>query len=251
VATLLKTRTCDLDLRSKEAQAAYNSRKGKITTKQHVFLTEWIKDFDVKRAAIAAGVSEKTAFSTGCQWLDPSRFPLSAAMAQRMKDRLAETAILEAEEIRRRIHTVLNVSWLDHFTPDGIGRWLISLEDLKALPLYIQQMIDGIEMANVQIKETRKEKNEDGEVVEVETWVDKEIARVKFISKSLALELAAKYGLTEKHEHDVNLKTTNWDDLAIKQDRQKPEDPVERRIREAKLIPAEVKNGEVNHAEEK
>jgi hypothetical protein len=186
------------------------------------------KDKNGTRAAIAAGVPEKNAASMASQWLNPELFPLVAYEAQKLLARLEETAILDAEEIRRRIHEVVNFCPADWFTPLGRHGWAISMEDYRKLPTHIRRMIEEMELTNIRIEDQKS-----GRVVE------KELLGVKFISKSLALGLAAKYGLTEKQEHNVNVMTVNWDELYDRQAHRTKENPVERRIREARTVNSE------------
>jgi hypothetical protein len=209
----------------KAAIAAYNSRKGELTAKQKVFIAEWLKDKNGTRSAIAAGVPEKHAASMASQWLDPELFPLVAYAAQRALAKVEETAIMTAEEIRRYIHTVMSFCPADYFTPCGRRGWAITMEDYRKLPTHVRRMIEEMELTNVRVE------TKDGSVVE------RQMLRCKFVSKTVATGLAAKYGLTEKHQHNANVMTINWDELYKRQDGStKRENPIERRIREAKEV---------------
>jgi len=110
------------------------------------------------------------------------------------------------------------------------------LEEFRALPIHVKRIIEDVEIQNVSIE------TPDGATIE------KKKVRCRMISKTKALELAAKYGLTEKHEHQVNVTTVNWDELYDRG--QKVTDEVEERIKSAGL-PAgtEIVNGNVKRPE--
>lgn len=237
--------------RAKKAQmAAYNSRKKRLTAKQRIFVDEYVKSKDVKASALAAGISERSATSQGFQWLDPELYPLVVIEVNRLLKIIEEQTVLEAQDIRQRISEVVNVSLLDWFTPDQ-GGWVIDIEAYKELPIHIKRMIEAVDIEHVEVLTKRKVKNDAGDEEEVEDWVEKDRARVRFVSKTFALGLAAKYSLTEKHQHDVNLMTLDLDklyaDQAARGRKSGEEDPVERRIREArevKAIPPPAADGE-------
>ena len=221
---------------TKEQQGAYNSRKGVLTHKQLAFVNAYIIDRSPKKAAIAAGVPEKQASSVGSQWLDAVRFPLVTAEIKKRLQIIEDQAILEAADIRQRIHTVINFSLIDWFEPDEDGWWTATLEQMRALPQHIRRLITEVEIQKVSIEQP------DG------TVIDRKKVRCRTMSKDKALDLASKYGLIERHEHQVNVTTVNWDELYDRG--QNVTDEVEERIKSAGL-PAgtEIVNGNVKRPE--
>lgn len=68
---------------------------GKLTPKQAIFIAEYLVDANGTRAAIAAGVSEKSASVTAARWLKSPQ--IAVAIAQRQAQRAAKLDITAAE----------------------------------------------------------------------------------------------------------------------------------------------------------
>lgn len=68
--------------------ASSPSPHGPLTDKQRVFVSEYCKDFNAHRAAVAAGVSEKSARQRGYRWLqtDVVRAAVVAEIEARNRD---------------------------------------------------------------------------------------------------------------------------------------------------------------------
>ncbi len=125
-------------IRPKTKPAALAGREHKLTDKQRAFACEYVKVRDATKAALAAGVPERSAASMGWQWLDRDRFPLVAAEVDRLLAQVEEQAEMSAVEIRRYVHTVMKVSLPDYFLPGDGGGWLISLDDFRRLPPHVK-----------------------------------------------------------------------------------------------------------------
>jgi phage terminase small subunit len=74
-----------------------------MTPKQALFIAEYQLDLNATRAAIAAGVPEKSAAVTGSRWLRNPK--IAAAIAQRQAQRTAKVGIA-AEELDRELARV-------------------------------------------------------------------------------------------------------------------------------------------------
>src|SRR5262249_17238405 len=106
------------------------------------------------------------------------------------------------EEVRRYIQSTRKFCPGDYFLPGRKGNqlgWLIEEEDYRRLPQDIRQLIEDME-ARTQVVETP-----DG------TRVTKNYLWVRFVSKTVAMGLAAKYSQTEKHA--VAQTTIPWAEL--------------------------------------
>ncbi len=212
-------------IRPKTKPAALAGREHKLTDKQRAFACEYIRVRDATKAALAAGVSERSAASMGCQWLDRDRFPLVAAEVDRLLAQVEERSVMSAVEVRRYVHTVMQVSLPDYFLPGEGGGWLISLDDFRRLPPHVKQLVEACEMHSTET--TTKDGRQ----------VVQSVLRVRLVSKTTAMVLAAKYGLTERHSVESKVEV----DLAAvlgSIPKGPVEDEVEQRIDEALWQPA-------------
>jgi hypothetical protein len=188
--------------RTKREKATYNSRKGCLTQKQLLFVRAYARCQNATQAAIMAGVPVKSAQSMGSQWLNPDQFPLIRPALEREMAHLEATSILKAEQVRRYIHTVLQFCPGDYFKPGGRGGWLISEEAYDQLPREIRMLVEDMQLRTKTVKLANG------------TEVEERLLLVRFVSKNLAMTLAAKYALVEKHPSAVQIVQTNWHDLA-------------------------------------
>lgn len=112
---------------------------------------------------------------------------------QRLKER-RERSELSADYVREFIFGLLELCPTDYFTLAGDGRtWCVDPHHFNAIPKEIKRFVESVEMKRVA-----------GEWTLV----------VKFMSKSAALALAARYSLVEKHEHLHGVGFVPWDAIA-------------------------------------
>lgn len=181
-----------------------------LTGKQRVFVTEYLRDFNGKRAAEEAGYANGQVAAT--KLLDPEQFPLVAAKVKAEMDKREADSRLTAKYVKDYIHTALDFCPTDWFTPGEKGTWEIDEESYKSLPTEIKRLIEEVEF--------RQRTNE-------QTGETTTVLKIRFVSKTAALSVAAKYTLTQKIE--ATMTTINWDDLYRLEGREK--DDVEEQIR--------------------
>lgn len=191
---------------------AYVDESG-LTDRQLVFVEEYLVDSDAKRAAIAAGYSPKTAEAIGSQLLNHSKYKHVQKLIEKKRAERSARMEKKGEDILRYIHTLMFFQPLQYFSPGDRGTWLISEEGLRNLPPEIGCLIEEVELVEIESDAGTMRK-----------------ARVRLMSKTQAMTLAAKHQLGEKvnatHLH------VNWDELfGATNSPTNSVDPVEERIR--------------------
>ena len=150
-----------------------------LSHRQRVFAAEYIKDMNVRRAAQAAGYR-----GNGYSNL---RDPDIAEFVDAVLKTLEEKCELDAEYVRNYIHSVLELCPTDFCAPGAKGRMCMNAEDFASMPHEVKRLIESAEYTD------------SGEVL------------VKFVSKSAAMALAARFTLTQKV--DVAARTIPWKEL--------------------------------------
>ncbi len=192
-----------------------------VTARHQLFVNEWLIHRDGKRAAIAAGILPQHAATRASEWLDPEIHPAIALYVKERLRQIEERSLMSAVEVQQYIATVMKYEPLKYFTrsdPDG-GGWLVTLEELRALPPHIGCLIESFEMKEV-TSGSEKEGN-----VRVEKLV-----KVKLVSKATAMTLAAKHQLGEKVlgvNVNVDGNAFPWDQFF---GRPAPSDPVKEKL---------------------
>jgi len=120
---------------------------------------------------------------------------------------------LRAEYVRDYIKSILDFKPTDYFQPAPEGGWMIADKDYNKLPENVARLIEDIELRNIR---------------------GNTFLAVRFISKTAALAMAAKYTLTQSMQIDTT-KRIDWDELAKVEKR--GGDLVEERLR-AEEVPA-------------
>jgi hypothetical protein len=206
-------------------QPKKRGRPHRITDKQRVWINEYLIDLNGARAARVAGFKHPDV--AAAKLLNPAKFPLVAAEVQKALAQKELSSLMTAEEVRRYIHTTLRFCPGDYFLPGRKGNqrgWLIEEEDYRRLPQEIRQLVEEME-ARTQVVETP-----DG------ARVTKNYLWVRFVSKTVALGLAAKYSLTEKQS--IVQTAVPWDALFNSVPREVP-DAIELEIEKARAaLPA-------------
>ncbi len=166
-------------------QSKKRGRPHRITDKQRVWINEYIIDTNGARSARVAGFKHPVV--AAAKLLNPHKYPLVAIEVRKALAEKEQRAEMKAEDVLRYVHTVLRVCIPDYFLPRDGGGWLISLEDCRSLPPHVKQLVESCEMHN-----TETTLRHGRQVVESVLWV-------KIVSKTTAMTLACKYGLTERH----------------------------------------------------
>lgn len=196
--------------------------KRRMTAMQHAFVSEYLLCGNAKEAARKAGYRNPTA--QGVMLLDPARHPLTANAVAKARARQEQRAEMKADDVLRHIHEVIQINLAEWFLPGDGGGWLIDEADLAGLPPYVGKMIESIER-----RETVLVTPDGNEVRKVQFWV-------RIVSKTKAMELAAKHQLGEKHEYTFT--QVNWDEMYRRRPRP---DPLARRLEvlaeEVKALP--------------
>lgn len=158
-------------------------------TRHRMFAARMAVHMNARRACIECGYSVGAAGTTSRRLMeDPKiREYIVEALAENAKQ-----SELDAQYVRDYIKSVLDFCPMDFFAPCPGGGWLISEENYKNLPQKFRCLIEDIELR-------------------VERGVS--MLAIKFLSKTAALAMAARYTLTEKHQL-IPAKTVDWKELA-------------------------------------
>lgn len=157
-----------------------------LTNFEHAVADEYTHSFDVKKAA---EVVDRTNGRVAQTLAEP-------AVQRWISDKLVERerrSELKADYVREYIHSILELCPTDYFSQLPNGMWCVDPEDFKKVPKQVRRLVESVEL------KLDKKSNEI-------------ILNVKFVSKSQALALAAKYTLIE--EHNVNVSQVPWAEIA-------------------------------------
>lgn len=163
---------------------------------------------DVTRAAKQMGISGGKAVG---MLADP---PVGRAVRRELERRMLRSE-LTGDYIRSYIFGILELCPTDYFTVDEDGEWCIDPEKFRELPSEIKRYVDHVD-------------------IKVDKRAGTTRYSVKFVSKSQALALAAKYTLVEKHE--VKTEVVPWAEIAgaVKElPAHETDDPIEKEIQAA------------------
>lgn len=187
-----------------------------LTELQERFCQEMARDNSSQtQAAIRAGVKGNNPAVVASNWMNPRKYPLVVARIEELREAKVEDALMTGADVLRFAHTTMLACFTDYFQPGPRGWWVCRREDYMKIPVNIKRLIEEMEVRSYTNPIT-------GET--------EETLRVKFVSKSAMALLAAKYQLTEKHQHTVV--NIDWSDPRLGRDPLASEDPVEARIRE-------------------
>src|ERR1017187_4042453 len=103
-----------------------------LNEKQQIFVREYLLDRNATRAAIAAGYSQKTAYSAGPRLL--KNVEIQAEIAKRTEKVLAKLEIT-AERV---LHGLAELAFFDPrkmFNSDGSLKPVVELDDISAMAL--------------------------------------------------------------------------------------------------------------------
>jgi hypothetical protein len=164
-----------------------------LNLRQRKYVEEYTKDFNSSRAKKAAGLGKV-------------RTPeIVEAVAVRVAEQSAKSD-LDAEYVRQYIKSVLDFCPLDFFEPAEGGGWLMSEENYRNMPQSAKCLIEDVEYRKIR-----------GDV----------FMAVKFLSKTAALAMAARYTLTQKFESQIA--TIPWDEVSRRLE-QETHDPIAKRL---------------------
>lgn len=152
-----------------------------LRVKQRLFAVHYAEHGNPKLAARQAGYKAPPCMERNRE--------LQEAAEQRMQA-LEKESELRAEYVRGYIHDVLEFSPLDFFDVAPDGGWCITPERMQALPAHVKKLVESVEMRFHGGRAT---------------------LTVKFISKTAALSMAARYTLTQKHV--VAAAQLPWDEI--------------------------------------
>ncbi len=168
----------------------------RLTDKQRIFLYQYLVDSNSKRAAIAAGYSEKTATQKGAQLL---QHPLIKAQLGKLQRQDVIKLELSREEILKQLYYACTRDVGDFEDENGQVH-----TSLRAIPERLRACIDGFEVEQQSFTD-----RETGE-----TTITQKI-KVKLSPKLGAIDLAMKHkGLFAAEKHEVTVGVFNWDALA-------------------------------------
>lgn len=172
--------------------------QAKLSPRQARLVDEYCEHLDERKAKQAASVRGSDAFD------DPE---VKKAIEDKLKAR-EMVSDLKADYIRGYILSILELCPTDHFVLTDDGDWAIDPANFRELPHEVKRLVEEVE-----VKYSRGQR----------------VYKIKFISKTAALAMAARFTLPQKFE--VGPTGTPWDELA-RRALKEVEDPVERRLAE-------------------
>lgn len=183
--------------------------EGDLTPKQSLFVVEYIKDLDARRAGLAAGY--ESADSGGKLLANPA---VSRQISVELS-RLHKAKSITNELVLEQLYYALSRT-SDDFIDPKTGRLV---NDLRLLSPRAKNMVEGIKQ-------------------QVETWTDGDgeehvqvKTEIKFVSKQAAIDLAMRHkGLIEAHKQSEVHVTVNLNDFLIASTNEAPADPLEQRL---------------------
>ena len=182
-----------------------------LTDFQTRVVEEYADRCDIRRTAnaldVGRGVVEK-------EVIKPH---VAKAVGLKLAER-AERSELKADYVRSYVYGLLEMCPTDHFSMNEDGDWVVDPDQFRKVPQEIRRFVSEVEIVRDKFGRTSM--------------------KVKFVSKSQALAIAAKYTLTQKYEMDVNHRVP-WDQVAISHDSVNPDADIEKALEEARApIPA-------------
>lgn len=168
-----------------------------MTAKQQLFVHEYLLTRNATESARKAGY--KNPDVRAAELRNPAKNPLVAKAIADGLAKVNEQTVLDAVGVQQYIHTAMTFQPLKYFTPSE-GGWLLTEEQFKNLPDHIGQLVE-----DMTVKETAKVNDDGTETRVLQYWV-------KFVSKTKAMDLAAKHQLGEKHLSEKKI-TIDWSGL--------------------------------------
>ena len=157
-----------------------------FTDTQRLFVSEYVIDCNTVRAGRAVGY-----VSNPDRLLDPRKYPqVVGAIMDKLVER-EEKSELKADYVRAYIQSILEFCPGDYFRAGPDGSWCIGQEGYDDLPQHVRRLIEEMTLINV-----------NGVC----------LLSVRFISKTAALAMAAKYTLTQTINAQVS--QVPWDEIA-------------------------------------
>lgn len=193
-----------------------------MTAKQQLFVHEYLLSRNATESARKAGYKHPDI--RAAELRDPAKNPLVARAIDEGLAKVNEQTVLDALGVQRYIHTAMTFQPLKFFTPSE-GGWLLTEEQFRTLPDHIGQLVE-----DMTVKETLRANDDGTEERVLQYWV-------KFVSKTKAMDLAAKHQLGERHLSEKKI-TIDWAGLAAPP---RADDAVEAeilRVEQAALPPA-------------
>lgn len=164
------------ELSAEQRTAIVDKINKELTPKQERYVEEFVVDLNKKRAAHAAGLSAP-----------PNNVHVDLAVRERL-DEYNVKCELNAEYTREYILDTLELCPTDYFQVAPNGDMVIDLEEFNKLPHRVKRQVEGIDIVVIGGHKYYK---------------------VRFVSKGAAINLAARYTLTQKVAAAVV--TVPWD----------------------------------------
>lgn len=165
------------------------------------FVQEYLKDFDRQ------GAEQRSGCSSGVLNREDVRDAV-----RRGQQQYQERCELTGDYVRQYIQDVLELCPTDYFVMASNGDWCIDPEQFRKLPVHVKRLVEGVERVR-----------QGGDVY----------FRVRFISKTAALALAARFTMVQKvAAAPVSIP---WDQIAGAVSSE--EDTVEQRLQQLERAP--------------
>ena len=155
-----------------------------LTTRQELFVLEYLKDLNATQAAIRAGYSQDTAGSIGSENLQKPE--ISAAIAEAAAKRLQRVQI-EADFVLKELYGLSNVDPAAAYDEDG------NLKPIHDIPIAVRKAI-----ASIEVEEIFEGRGNDRKLVG-------HVRKVRFWPKDRALEMLARHKALFNDKVNVNV----------------------------------------------
>lgn len=116
----------------------HNTESG-LTAKEQIFVVEYLVDKNAKRAAIAAGYSERTANRIGSQLL--AKPIIRAAIGKALKEQEKRT-LITADENLKRIDRLAQKA-------EGEGDWAAAIRASELIGKHFRSFVDKVELTGL------------------------------------------------------------------------------------------------------
>lgn len=183
-----------------------------LSDQERAFVSEYTEHFDAEAAGFEVGLGP----GAGKRFMQaPAHSNVQRAVAEKQQERDGDSR-LNAQYAKEYLYGLMELCPIDYFELGPDGDYYIDPGEMKKLPREVKRYIEGVEL--------RRTKYGD-------------FYTVKFVSKTAAMAIAARYTLTQKLEAAVLTAQVPWSQVAAAVGR-KELDEVERRIADAAALGA-------------
>lgn len=168
-----------------------------ITPMQEIFIAVYVATRDKNRAAVEAGYAPGFAPIMAKRLLNGVYYPLVANKIKSLLQEQQKVAVMDGAAVLKYVHTILQFQPAMWFMPGDDGGWLMEMDDVRVLPSDLLSIVEHIEMKTIESPDGTKTNK---------MWV-------KFVSKTQALAIAARYQLGDLNKDTTPVVQIDWSKL--------------------------------------